>query len=1051
MATRLIGFHHDWALVVVMCATLMTSTLSAAEDGRNFDRNSGTYAAAGFAALDLTDEVTLEAWIKPARMDEAGGRILDKSMPNTQTGYMLDTYPGNSLRLTTQAGSCKFDAQLPSDRWTHVAGTLNRSEGRMRLFVDGREVASREGVVSAISVADVPLMVGSDPSGGNKFRGAIRRAAVYSRALTPDEIATRAATPDAEAPDGVLAEWTFSADSGNVIQPAVGQIPLHRVGPPAVPVFAGQFKNEAPRPDGSWILWYRQPAAVWNEALPVGNGFVGAMDFGGITEERIQINEHTVWTGRPRSYAREGAATVLPQIRALLQEGRKFEIDGLGKTAQAQALEKQGQSAEGEKLRSEGQDLNKAWLAKQKEAENLANKSFMSEPLWQKKYQPMADLWIESAPTASVSGYRRWLDLDTGIVTTEFTIDGITYRREVFASYPDRALLVRLTCDRPGSLDSLVRLTSPHIVSATTTEGGNTLVLTGEVEPDGVKFQAMAHIDTEGGTLTVEPGGLRVQSASAVMIRLVAATNFKNFAELTNDPATEAGAQLQKVSGVNFSDLRQRHLKDHQALFRRVDLDLGTSAQAQSPTDQRIREAGQIPDPQLAALTFQFGRYLLVASSRPGGQPANLQGIWNDQLNPPWDSKYTCNINTQMNYWPALPANLAECQEPLFAALDELVVSGSRTAHLHYDAPGWVLHHNFDLWRGTAPINHANHGIWPTGGAWLAMHLWEHYLFTGDKNFLRQRAWPVLKSSAEFFTHTLVDDPLTGHLISGPSNSPEQGGLVMGPAMDHQIIRSLFHATADASRILEDDRVFGGKLEEMASKIAPNMIGSRGQLQEWLEDKADPEIQHRHVSHLYGVYPGDEITWKTPALFDAARTSLNIRGDEATGWSMGWKMNLWARFLDGDHAFKILSNLLTPVGTGDRGGLYPNLFDAHPPFQVDGNFGYTAGVAEMLLQSHLRVPSAAAGGESGFLLHLLPALPSAWPDGHIRGLRARGGFFVNLTWKSGRLTAAEITSTLGGPCTVRLGDKDATFTTKPGEILTLGPTLQAIKEIKPTS
>jgi alpha-L-fucosidase 2 len=498
------------------------------------------------------------------------------------------------------------------------------------------------------------------------------------------------------------------------------------------------------------------------------------------------------------------------------------------------------------------------------------------------------------------------------------------------------------------------------------------------------------------------------------------------------------------------------HLADHQALFRRVNLDLGRTPDADKPTDERIKGFATGNDPHLATLVFQYGRYLLIGCSRPGGQPANLQGIWNDKLRPPWDSKYTCNINTEMNYWPAEPTNLGECTEPLFSALEALSVTGAEIAKVHYGARGWVVHHNFDLWRGAAPINAANHGIWQTGGAWMATHLWEHFLFTQDKEFLAKRGYPLMKGAAQFFADALFEDPFTGWLISGPSNSPEQGGLVMGPTMDHGIIRCLFKQCIEAARILDTDKEFAAKLAALVPRIAPNQVGQYGQLQEWTEDKDDPKNQHRHVSHLWAVYPGDDITWQDKKFFEAAKQSLIYRGDAATGWSMGWKVNLWARFLDGDHAMIILKNLLTPIWLKKgHGGLYPNLFDAHPPFQIDGNFGACSGIAEMLVQSHIRVQGRETSGEgrvenasantrpptldtrpspldtsSPYLIHLLPALPSAWPNGSVTGLRARGGFVVDIAWKDGKLTSYRIASAQPQPLKIRLGNETKTVTSE---------------------
>jgi len=761
-------------------------------------------------------------------------------------------------------------------------------------------------------------------------------------------------------------------------------------------------------PDAPLCLWYRQPAAKWEEALPVGNGHIGAMIYGGVPVEHIQFNEHTIWTGQPHSYAHKGAVKALPEMRRLLFEGRALELKGETKAARA----------------------------KQKEAEDLAMREFMSEPLRQKAYQPCGDLWIEFDGHDKATDYRRWLDLDKALAVTEYKCGDVTFRRVVFASHPDRALYVGLEADKEARLNCLVRLNSPHEKAQVTVEG-RTLVLRGEVEPGGIRFESRA--DVGGNAIATERNALRVTGATRFVIRLIAATNYKNYRDLSADPAARCAALLKKSAGKSWEELLTAHVADHRALFGRVNLDLGRTPAAKNPTDQRIREFAAGNDPHLAALAFQYGRYLLIGSSRAGGQPANLQGIWNDKLKPPWDSKYTCNINTEMNYWPVEVGALGECHEALFAALADLAETGSVVAKEHYGARGWVVHHNFDLWRGAAPINAANHGIWVTGSGWMALHLWEHFLFTQDRQFLKKTAFPLMKGAAQFYADYLVEDPQTQWLISGPSNSPEQGGLVMGPAMDHQIIRSLFGACIEAATVLGTDAKFAARLQKLRPRIAPNQVGRHGQLQEWLEDKDDPKNTHRHVSHLWGVYPGDDITWPDKKCFDAARQSLIYRGDAATGWSMGWKINLWARFLDGDHALLILRNLLQPVGNLKGrwgGGMYPNLFDACPPFQIDGNFGASAGVAEMLLQSHIRNP------DGTFLIHLLPALPKAWPAGSVKGLRARGGFEVDIAWNDGKLTTATIHSISGTACRAQFGDKVVDLKLKPGQSRQLDGALQ---------
>jgi alpha-L-fucosidase 2 len=722
---------------------------------------------------------------------------------------------------------------------------------------------------------------------------------------------------------------------------------------------------------GPLLLWYAQPAEAWVEALPIGNGRLGAMIYGRTGQERIQLNEDTLWAGKPRDYVHQGAAGHLTAIRQLLRQGR------------------------------------------QREAEQLAMEHFMSVPLRQFPYQPLGDLVLEFPGHETAERYRRQLDLDSGVATVSYRVDGVTFTREVFASEPDQVIVVRIASDKPGRVSLAAMLESPHPNSSTAAIESDQLALRGrlarfeykrikQVFESVLGFEARLLVSADGGKATVTDEGASVEGADGATLVLAAATSFKSFRDVSGDPSARCEEVIRAVAGKSYEQLRADHVADHRRLFRRVELDLGASEATKRPTDERIKGFAQGDDPQLAALYFQFGRYLLMASSRPGSQPANLQGIWNEDLQPAWESKWTVNINTEMNYWPAEVCNLPECHGPLFDMLDDVVISGRRTAEVHYSCRGWVLHHNTDLWRGTAPINNSNHGIWPTGGAWLCQHLWEHYRFSGDEEFLARRAYPVIKEAALFFVDFLVEDPKTGWLISGPSNSPEQGGLVMGPTMDHQIIRDLFANCIEASETLDVDEDFRRKLVELRERIAPNQIGRHGQLQEWLEDKDDPNNHHRHLSHLYGLYPSDQISLRaTPELAAAARRSLDFRGDGPVGWGRAWQVCLYARLDDAPPAYDRLARL---IGDNSNANLFNQCWANRPmPFQIDANFGGTAGIAEMLVQSH--------DGE----IAILPAWPKeAWPTGRVRGLRARGGLEIDVAWRDGRATSALLKPSLDG-------------------------------------
>jgi alpha-L-fucosidase 2 len=729
-------------------------------------------------------------------------------------------------------------------------------------------------------------------------------------------------------------------------------------------------------------LWYAQPAEKWTDALPIGNGRMGAMVFGGVTDERIQFNEDTLWKGFPHDYDRKGAHDHLAKIRQLLFDG------------------------------------------KTKEASDITRTNFLSDPVRQKAYQPFGDLRLHFTGEGTVTDYRRELDLDSAIASTTYRQGGVSFQREVFASYPDRAIVMRVGADQPAKISFTLKMNSPQTNSHTRGIARDTLALTGQIETNGLRFESRVRVICEGGTVTTNGNTLVVENANSATLFLVAATSFKNYQDISNDPAKPCAVDLAAVSKKSFDRVRAAHLADYRSLFRRVNLSLGHASRAELPTDERlqaVKRDGLDGDPNLAALHFQYGRYLLIASSRPGGQPANLQGLWNEELNPPWESKWTLNINCEMNYWPAELCNLSECAEPLFAMIDDLAVGGTRTARDQYGSRGWVAHHNTDLWRGTAPINNID-GVWPTGGAWLCYHLWEHYLFTRDKKFLA-RAYPAMKGASLFFADYLVKDPQTGWLVTSPSFSPEQGTLCYGPTMDNQLIRALLNSTIAAAEILNKDTATVAELKKTRAQLPPNQIGKHGQLQEWLADVDVPDNNHRHMSPLWALYPGADISPADGKLWDAAKLLLKWRGAGSTGWSFAWRIPLWARVNDGEYAYQQLAGLL-------QKRTLPNLFDLCGPFQIDGNFGATAGVTEMLLQSQW---TEEREGNALRIVSLLPALPKAWPSGSVKGLCARDGFVVDMDWENGALTRVVVHSNLGKDCLLRYAGHEIVLKTKAGK------------------
>lgn len=750
-----------------------------------------------------------------------------------------------------------------------------------------------------------------------------------------------------------------------------------------VKIFALVLLTFFAKAQGDYKIWYQQPAATWNEALPIGNGRLAAMVFGNPIAEQLQLNEETIWTGRPHNNVVESHSQVIQQLRKLLFEG---------KYAEAQALSK-------EKIKAVQNGMS---------------------------YQPAGDLWLQFPDHQNAANYYRDLNISDATTTVSYEVNGVKYTRKTIASLTDNVIVVHLKSNKANAITFNASLKSVHVNKKITIDNG-LITLKGkpakaeELEP-AIEFEILAKVSTVGGNVKYSETEVQVSNATEATIYISIGTNFKKYNDVSGDAHDKAISALNQGAKMDFPTLLTKHVAAYKKYFDRTTLNLGESEQAKLPTDERLKVFNQKYDPQFVELYFQFGRYLMIAGSQPNGQPTNLQGKWNDKIKPAWDSKYTININTEMNYWPSEITGLSELGHPLFKMVKELSITGQESAKKLYHARGWVTHHNTDLWRINGPVDGGFYGMWPMGGAWLTRHLWEHYLFTGDKVFLKEY-YPILKGAATYYVDVLQKEPNNGWLVVSPSMSPENKymtdsagngvSLTYGTTMDNQIVFELFSNTIQAATALGTDLKFADTLQNFRAKLPPMQIGQYGQLQEWIKDWDREKDRHRHISHLYGLHPANQISpYRNPELFAAANQTLLTRGDVSTGWSMGWKVNFWARMKDGDHAYQLIKSQLSYVSpeiqTGQGGGTYPNLFDAHPPFQIDGNFGCTAGIAEMLLQS-----------QDGSI-EILPALPSDWNYGAVKGLNARGGFVIDVAWTAGKITNLKIKSNLGGNCRIRI-------------------------------